>query len=132
LHFNYFYGDFSYLLLLLIVSCLASNLFPIVLQSVTVVMVLRVYAMWYQSKIIIRVLLCIYIPGVIIAFTFAGIYNTPGAYLSGVSQNELDVSMPSCLDGLNLASSDRHPDSQYVIVQWLRLPAIPKLVILDS
>jgi hypothetical protein len=77
-------------------------------------MVLRVYAMWYQSKIIISVLLCIYVPCLIIAFTLAGIYETPGAYYSGVSQDELEVSMPSCIDGLNLAtpfSSDRCPDS---------------------
>jgi hypothetical protein len=118
------------------VSCLASDLLPLVLQSVTVVMVLRVYAMWYQSKIIISVLLCIYIPHHIIGFTLTGIYNTPGAYFFGVSQNhELEVSMPSCIDGLNLAtlfSSDRYPDSQYLIVQCLRIHAILKLVILDS
>jgi hypothetical protein len=82
-------------------------------------MVLRVYAMWYRSNIIISVLLCTYIPHLITAFTFAGIYNTPGAYLSGVSQNELEVSMPSCIDGLNLTtlfSSDNCSDSEYLNV----------------
>jgi hypothetical protein len=80
-------------------------------------MVLRVYAMWYQSKIIISVLLCIYIPSLITAFTLAGIYATPGAYYSGVSQNELEVSMPSFIDGLHLFPSDRYPDYQYLLLQ---------------
>ena len=64
-------------------------------------MVLRVYAMWYKSKRILGVLLGVYIPHVVIAWIFTGIYNTPGAYFSGVSENKLELSMPSCTDGFN-------------------------------
>lgn len=86
-------------------------------------MVLRVYAMWYTSKIIIGVLLCLYMPHLIIVCIFDGVYEIPGAYYSGESQNKLKLSMPSCiLNGLNLAnlfSSDNCPDSQYLIMHSL-------------
>ena len=120
---KYLSGDSYYSWLLLIVSCLASNLFLFVLQSVTVMMVLRVYAMWYTSKIIIGILLCLYMPHLIIVCIFDGVYEIPGAYYSGESQNKLKLSMPSCiLNGLNLAnlfSSDNCPDSQYLIMHSL-------------
>lgn len=80
----------GFLVFIAAVDCelsLASDLFPFVLLLVTVVMVLRVYAMWYQSKIILGVLLGVYIPRVILGCVFAGIYSTPGDYYSGVCQN---------------------------------------------
>jgi uncharacterized paraquat-inducible protein A len=48
-----------------------------------VVMILRIYAMWDQSKRILGALLFIYVPEVVIAFIFTGIYNSP--YFSGMS-----------------------------------------------
>ena len=55
-------------------------------------MVLRVYAMWNRSKTVLGILLCLYVTQTITAFTFAGIYNTPGPYFSGMFQAELQVS----------------------------------------
>ena len=46
-------------------------------------MILRVYAMWNRSRIILCVLLLIYIPGVIMNFVVVGIYMNPVTYLSG-------------------------------------------------
>jgi hypothetical protein len=46
-------------------------------------MILRVYAMWGQSRMILGALLFIYVPEVVIVFIFAGIYYSP--YFSGMS-----------------------------------------------
>jgi hypothetical protein len=67
-------------------------------------MIFRVYAMWSQSKTILIVLLCMYMSHIIVACTVNGIYFTPGAYFSGVFQNKLELTMPACTDGLNLAT----------------------------
>ena len=48
-------------------------------------MILRVYAMWDCSKMILGVLLLIYVPEVVIACIFTGIYFNPNTYLSGMS-----------------------------------------------
>ncbi|KAG9310135.1 hypothetical protein JVU11DRAFT_9750 [Chiua virens] len=45
-------------------------------------MVLRVYAMWKQSKIILGVLLILYMAQTITAFVFAAFYDNPESYLS--------------------------------------------------
>jgi uncharacterized protein (DUF697 family) len=60
--------------------------FSAVLTPVEVVMILRVYAMWGQSKMILGALLFIYVPGVVIGFVFTGIYDNPDVYVSGMSQ----------------------------------------------
>ena len=62
-----------------------------VLHSVIVMMLLRVYAMWNRSKIILGVLLLIYIPLNIIIFVFAGVFNNPNTYLSGMCENLPDI-----------------------------------------
>jgi len=65
------------------VNYLASAwLFLLFLAAADLVMILRVYAMWDQSKMILRVLLSIYVPEVVIAFIFTGIYGNPSAYFS--------------------------------------------------
>ena len=53
--------------------------------SIIVVMVLRVYAMWNQSKRILFVLLFIYVPQVIVSFLLVGIYYNSNTHLSGMS-----------------------------------------------
>ena len=62
-----------------------------VLNSVIVMMLLRVYAMWNRSKIILGVLLLIYIPLNIISFVFAGVFNNPNTYLSGMCEDLPDI-----------------------------------------
>lgn len=54
-----------------------------------VVMILRVYAMWNQSKWILYFLLCIYGPQVIISLVFTSIFANPNTYLSGMSYPKL-------------------------------------------
>jgi hypothetical protein len=48
-------------------------------------MILRVYAMWNQSKMILYILSFINLSQVIISFVGEGIYNNPNTYLSGMS-----------------------------------------------
>ena len=52
-------------------------------------MILRVYAMWNQSKRILYILLFIYVPQVIVSIVYQGIYSNPNAYFSGMSQAKL-------------------------------------------
>ena len=47
-------------------------------------MILRVYAMWNQSKRILYILLFIYVPQVIVSLCYLGIYHIPNISLSGV------------------------------------------------
>ena len=54
-------------------------------------MILRVYAMWNQSKRVLSILLFIYMPQVIVPFVFQGIYGNPNTYLSGMSQAKLQA-----------------------------------------
>ena len=53
-------------------------------------MIMRVYAMWNQSKRILYILLFIYVPQVFISFIYQGIYKNSNTYLSGMSQAKLD------------------------------------------
>lgn len=48
-------------------------------------MILRVYAMWNQSKWVLSILLFLFVPQVVTSFVFVGIYDTPNTYLSGMS-----------------------------------------------
>ena len=52
--------------------------------SITVLMILRVYAMWNRSKWILYLLLFVFVPQVIVASVFAAVYNS-STYLSGMS-----------------------------------------------
>ena len=57
------------------------------ITQTTVMMILRVYAMWSQSKRILCVLLLIYVSQVIMSFVFTGIFDTGSSktYVSGMS-----------------------------------------------
>ena len=50
-------------------------------------MILRVYAAWGRSRTILGILLFFYVPQIIVAFLFTGIFNNPGTYFSGTSQS---------------------------------------------
>ncbi|KAF8138798.1 hypothetical protein EV363DRAFT_1314817 [Boletus edulis] len=52
------------------------------LAAADLVMILRVYAMWDQSRIILGVLLFIYVPQVIVSAVWEGIYNYPNKTIS--------------------------------------------------
>ena len=54
-------------------------------------MILRVYAMWDQSKSIIWILLLIYVPQMIVTLVVAGVYENPNTYIIGVSYNRLQT-----------------------------------------
>jgi hypothetical protein len=72
-------------------------------------MILRVYAMWNQSKRILYILLSIYVPQVILALVSGGIYSNPNTYLSGISPAKLKSHMWPLL----------HPFSPVTVVQVL-------------
>jgi len=58
--------------------------------SITVVMILRVYALWARSRKILGILLFIYVPQIISAFVFTGVYDNPDTHFSGMSQSFID------------------------------------------
>ena len=62
-----------------------------VLNSVIVMMILRVYAMWNRSKIVLGALLLIYVSLAIIGFVFTGVLDNPNTYLSGMCENLPDI-----------------------------------------
>ena len=72
-------------------------------------MILRVYAMWNQSKRILYILLITYVPQVMISFIFTGIFDNPNKYLFSMSQAELHASLQSHWDAL----SSRHSYSNW-------------------
>ncbi|KAF8547005.1 hypothetical protein OG21DRAFT_1527454 [Imleria badia] len=49
------------------------------------VMILRVYAMWNESKRILYILLVLYVPQVMVSFIFTGIFDNPNKYLSSIT-----------------------------------------------
>jgi len=67
--------------------------FPSAPTHITVVMILRVYAMWDRSRIIFGILLFFYVPQVVVSAVWEGIYNNPGGTLSGMLRAKLEVSM---------------------------------------
>ena len=79
-------GGKQYSLLLLIVSCHVSSFYftDCDLKLYIVMMILRVYAMWSQSKRILGVLLLLYVPRVSVAFVFTGIFYGPKTYTSSM------------------------------------------------
>ncbi|KAF8552658.1 hypothetical protein OG21DRAFT_100651 [Imleria badia] len=66
--------------------------FPLTIPLITVVMILRVHAMWNQSKWILSALLFIYVPQVILSFVFSGIYYNPNTFLSVTIAHVIDFS----------------------------------------
>lgn len=79
----YLAGYLQYSLLLLSVSRPAPNYTSFTWMLITVVMILRVYAMWNQSKIILGVLLFICVPQNIYAIVMAGLYGlSSGEFLA--------------------------------------------------
>ncbi|KAI9462730.1 hypothetical protein HD554DRAFT_2175860 [Boletus coccyginus] len=67
--------------------------FSIFLSAADLVMILRVYAMWNQSKCILWVLVFIYVPQVILSLVVLGIYYNPNTYLSVTVIQVLDFSV---------------------------------------
>lgn len=61
------------------------------LTYITVVMILRVYAMWDQSKIILGILLLFYVPQIIVSVFWEVMYNNPNGTLSGMFWAKLAV-----------------------------------------
>ena len=57
-------------------------------------MILRVYAMWSQSKRILYTLLFVYVSQIIVSFVGRGIYS-PSIHLSGMSQAKLRAKLES-------------------------------------
>ena len=76
--------DWGFLLFLNVADCeLLFCVFWLPLIAIhTVVMLLRVYAMWNRSKWILYLLLFVYVPQVIVSLVFAGFYNNA----TGMSQ----------------------------------------------
>jgi hypothetical protein len=58
-------------------------------------MILRVYAMWNQSRNILYILLFIYVPHTILTFVGQGVYSNLDAYLSGMSLAKLEAKLES-------------------------------------
>lgn len=86
-----FVNQWAFVIFLNAADCkLLSRLSPLPLTviSIIVVMIVRVYAMWNQSKRILYLLLFIYVPQIIISIVFTAVYNT-STYLSGASQINL-------------------------------------------
>ncbi|KIJ62486.1 hypothetical protein HYDPIDRAFT_30444 [Hydnomerulius pinastri MD-312] len=55
------------------------------------IMILRVYAMYDLSKVVLGILLTLYIPFVIVLFVVTGIYNNPDTRLSVADTDIVDV-----------------------------------------
>lgn len=55
------------------------------MRLTTVMMILRVYAVWNRSRKILCVLLFIYMAQTVISIIIAGIYINPNTYMSGMS-----------------------------------------------
>ena len=70
-------------------------IFPCSSFQITVVMILRVYAMWSQSKRVIYTLFFIYVPQVIVSFVARGMYSPNTTNLSGMSQAKLEPKLKS-------------------------------------
>ena len=86
----YLIGGLQYFLPPLIVSQYAID--PVLSNyTITVVMILRVYAMWNRSKRVLYGLLFIFVPQVIVSLTFAGIYGSNSVYYSGMSWAGLHI-----------------------------------------
>lgn len=54
-------------------------------------MVLRVYAMWNRSRIILGILFFIYVPTVVVSFVWNGIYDNPNETFSGMFRAKLEI-----------------------------------------
>jgi len=83
--------------------------FVLFLAAADIVMILRVYAMYNQSKVVLSVLLVFYVSTIILYFASAGYYNNPSTYLTMDVVQLLDMSFceptysyPSTKTGLGL------------------------------
>ena len=87
----------------------------------TVMMILRVYAMWNQSRTILCVLLFIYMAQMAILITRTGIISNP-SHLLGMSQAKPGVSMQSQTDTLfvTLFSSDHGPNPGFLYMRSIQ------------
>ncbi|KAF8122305.1 hypothetical protein EV363DRAFT_1182854 [Boletus edulis] len=74
-----------------VIFLVCSWAFPVFLGAADLIMILRVYTMWDRSKKILGILLFIYVPQIISAFVFTGIYNNPKSYFSVSIAQVLDL-----------------------------------------
>lgn len=100
-----------------------SKLTPQWISIITVMMIIRVYAMWNKSRTVLRVLLSIYVVQTILSVVVVGVYIHPVTYLSGMSRARLVVSMESKAYLLpsptTSFSSDNCPNSGFLVLQYL-------------
>ena len=83
-----------------------------ILLWVTVMMILRVYAMWNRSNSILCLLLFIYAVQTITTVLFIGTYNTPDTYFSGMSR---------AINWMQQHNLDRWPYSTFSSVTTVRV-----------
>ena len=58
-------------------------------------MILRVYSLWYRSRVILYPLLALFVVQVIVSVVLPAIYNSSTKYFTGMSQPKLKVSLGS-------------------------------------
>ena len=87
-------------------------------NRITVVMIVRVYAMWNRSKRILWLLLFIYVPQLIVTLVLEGVYIT-GKYFSGMSRTNF-----TCHSNLTHHLLLPFPQSQLSKL-WIYLFAMP-------
>jgi len=80
--------------------------FAIFLATADLLMILRIYAMWNQTKWIFYSLLFIYVPQAIVSFVFTGVYNDPNKYLSVSIVQIVDFSI--CKSAINKSTALIH------------------------
>ena len=89
-------------------------------------MILRIYAMWNQSRKILCVLLFIFMAQTVISIICRGIYTSPG-YVSGMSQANSIVSMQSQTNDLTfLFSSDGGPNPRFLCMRYVLHHRVPR------
>ncbi|KAN0097473.1 hypothetical protein V8E55_001919 [Tylopilus felleus] len=91
---------------------------PIFFAAADLMMILRVYAMWNQSKKILYFLLFIYVPQVITSFVMTGIFNNPNTYITITTLQALNLSV--CVQVANSTPLE-------MAVRWF--VAIPQLLL---
>ena len=94
---------------------------PLTVISIIAVMIVRMYAMWNQSKRILSLLLFIYVPQVIIAIVLTAVLNT-SKYLTGVSC----INLTWHFSLIRVISHPLHLSVQLQLAKfWICLHAIP-------
>ncbi|KAN0082464.1 hypothetical protein V8E55_008259 [Tylopilus felleus] len=92
---------------------------PIFFAAVDLIMILRVYAMWNQSKKILYFLLFIYVPHVITSFVLTGIFDDPNTYTPSTTIQVPSLNLSVCLLITNDATTEQAVHSAIAIPQLL-------------